>query len=48
MMVFGTVGVATVVEMMFFSLYTYLLVSQEYDAASAFLEQPPTPRINEK
>ncbi len=42
MMVFGTVGVATLVEMMFFSLYTYLIVSPEYDAASAFLEQPPT------
>ena len=42
MMVFGTFGVATMVEMMFFSLYTYLLVSPEYDAAKAFLEQPPT------
>jgi hypothetical protein len=43
MMVFGTVGVATLLEMMFFSLYTYLLASPEYDAATAFLEQPPTP-----
>ncbi len=42
MMVFGTFGVATVVEMIFLSLYTYLLVSPEYDAASAFLDQPPT------
>ena len=42
MMVLGTFGVATVVEMVFFSLYTYLLVSPEYDAAVAFLEQPPT------
>ena len=42
MMVFGTFGVATLVEMIFFSLYTYLLVSQEYDAATAFLEKPPT------
>ena len=44
MMVFGTVGAATLFEMMFFSLYSYFIVSQEYDAASAFLEQPPTPR----
>ena len=43
MMVFGTFGLATLVEMMFFSLYSYLLVSPEYDAASAFLEQPPSP-----
>jgi hypothetical protein len=42
MMVFGTVGLATVTEMMFFSLYTYLLASPEYDAATAFLEQPPS------
>ncbi len=42
MMVFGTFGVATMVEMAFFTLYTYLIASQEYDAASAFLEQPPT------
>lgn len=42
MMVLGTFGVATLVEMLFFSLYTYLLVSPEYDAAVAFLEQPPT------
>lgn len=48
MMVFGTVGVATLVEMMFFSLYTYLLVSQEYDAATAFLEKPPTPLDKKK
>lgn len=42
MMVFGTFGLATLLEMMFFSLYTYLIVSPEYDAASAFLEKPPT------
>ncbi len=42
MMVLGTVGMATVVEMVFFSLYSYLLASHEYDAALAFLEQPPT------
>ena len=42
MMVLGTVAVATMVEMAFFSLYSYLLVSQEYDTASAFLEQPPS------
>jgi len=48
MMVFGTVGVATLLEMMFFSLYTYLMVSPEYDAASAFLEQPPTSQDRRK
>ncbi|MEN8157885.1 MAG: sugar transferase [Bacteroidota bacterium] len=42
MMVFGTVGAATLLEMMFLSLYSYFIVSQEYDAASAFLEKPPT------
>jgi hypothetical protein len=42
MMVFGTVGITTLVELMLFSLYTYLVASQEYDAAIAFLEQPPT------
>ncbi len=42
MMVLGTFGVATVVEMLFFSIYTYLLVSPEYSAATAFLEKPPT------
>ncbi len=42
MMVFGTVGLATILELMTFSLYTYLVASPEYDAASAFIEQPPT------
>ncbi len=42
MMVFGTVGLATILELMFFSLYTYLMASPEYDAASAFIEQPPS------
>lgn len=42
MMVFGTVGLATVLELMFFSLYTYLIASPEYDRASEFLERPPT------
>ncbi len=42
MMVFGTVGVATVLEIMVFSLYSYLVASPEYDAATAFLEQPPS------
>ena len=40
-MVFGTVGAATALELMFFSLYTYLMASPEYDIASAFLEKPP-------
>jgi len=42
MMVFGTVGLATVLEMTLFSLYSYLIASTEYDAATAFLEEPPT------
>lgn len=42
MMVFGTVGLATLVELMVFSLYTYLMASPVYDASSAFLVQPPT------
>jgi len=42
MMVFGTFGLATLVEMVLFSLYTYLIMSPEYDVARAFLEQPPT------
>jgi hypothetical protein len=36
------VGLATLLEMFFFSIYTYLLVSTEYDAARAFIEKPPT------
>jgi hypothetical protein len=43
MMVLGTFGVATVIEIFFFSLYTYVLVSAEYDTARAFIEKPPTP-----
>ena len=43
MMVFGTFGVATLVEITLFSLYTYLLISPEYDVARAFIEAPPTP-----
>jgi hypothetical protein len=42
MMVFGTFGAATLLDMMFFSLYSYLIGSPEYEAASAFLEAPPT------
>ncbi len=42
MMVLGTFAVATVVEMLFFSLYTYFIISKEYDVATAFLEKPPT------
>ncbi|MDF1575700.1 MAG: sugar transferase [Bacteroidales bacterium] len=42
MMVLGTFGVATALEIFFFTIYTYLLVSTEYDAARAFIEKPPT------
>ncbi len=42
MMVLGTFGMTTFLEMGFYSLYTYMLVSPEYDAATAFLEKPPT------
>ncbi|MFO7933786.1 MAG: sugar transferase [Bacteroidales bacterium] len=41
MMVFGTFGVATLVEMFVFGIYTYVICSPEYEAASAFLEKPP-------
>lgn len=42
MMVFGTVVLASLLEAFFFSIYTYLLVSTEYDKARAFMEKPPT------
>jgi len=42
MMVLGTFGVATALEIIVFSLYTYLLSSTEYDTARAFMEKPPT------
>ena len=42
MMVLGTFGVATALEIIVFSLYTYLLSSTEYDTARAFIEKPPT------
>jgi len=42
MMVLGTFGVATAIEVFFFSLYSYVLVSTEYDVARAFIEKPPT------
>ncbi len=42
MMVLGTFSVATLLEMGFFSLYTYMLISPEYDVAKAFIEAPPT------
>lgn len=42
MMVFGTFGVATLLESFFFSLYTYVLGSTEYEIATAFIEKPPT------
>lgn len=43
MMVFGTVGLASLLEIFIFSLYTYILVSTEYETARAFIEKPPTP-----
>jgi len=42
MMVLGTFGVATLVEMFTFSIFTYLITSTEYDAARAFIEKPPS------
>ena len=42
MMVFGTFGVATLVEWILFSVYAYLLSSPDYDIATEFLEKPPT------
>ena len=43
MMVLGTFGVATMLEIFVFSIYTYIISSTEYDTARAFLEKPPTP-----
>ena len=42
MMVLGTFGVATAVEIFVFTLYAYLISSTEYETARAFLEKPPT------
>ncbi len=42
MMVFGTFGVATLVEIFVLGLYTYVICAPEYDVATAFLEKPPT------
>lgn len=42
LMVFGTLGIATGLELIVFGLYTYAIRSAVYDDASAFLEQPPT------
>jgi len=42
MMVLGTFGAASALEVLVFSLFTYILVSTEYDAARAFIEKPPT------
>jgi lipopolysaccharide/colanic/teichoic acid biosynthesis glycosyltransferase len=42
MMVFGTVGIATMLEMLFFGLYAYAIRSQVIEDANAFLEKPPT------
>ncbi len=44
MMVFGTVGIATLLEMLFFGLYTYAIRSHVMEDAYAFLEKPPTPQ----
>lgn len=42
LMVFGTLGIATGLELIVFGLYTYAIRSQAIDDALAFLEQPPT------
>ncbi|MDF1549693.1 MAG: sugar transferase [Bacteroidales bacterium] len=42
LMVFGTLGIATVLEFIVFGLYTYAIRSAVYDNATAFLQQPPT------
>lgn len=41
MMVFGTLGIATILELIVFGLYTYAIRSQVVENAAAFLEQPP-------
>ena len=47
LMVFGTLGIATGLELIVFGLYTYAIRSQVIDDALAFLESPPT-RQDEK
>lgn len=42
LMVFGTLGVATGLELIIFGLYTYAIRSQVIEDAISFLEQPPT------
>jgi lipopolysaccharide/colanic/teichoic acid biosynthesis glycosyltransferase len=44
LMVLGTLGIATLLELIIFGLYTYAIRSQAIDDALAFLEQPPTPQ----
>ena len=41
LMVFGTLGIATALELVIFGLYTYAIRSAVYDDATAFLEKPP-------
>lgn len=42
MMVFGTLGIATALELIFFGLYTYAIRAKVVDDATAFLQQPPS------
>lgn len=42
LMVFGTLGITTALELVVFGLYTYAIRSAVYDDARAFLEKPPT------
>src|SRR6056297_3017388 len=42
LMVFGTLGIATFLEFLFFGLYTYAIRSKVIDDATAFLEKPPS------
>lgn len=48
MMVFGTFGTATMLEFFILGLYAYVISSPEYDAATAFLEKPPTTTDKQK
>jgi hypothetical protein len=48
LMVFGTLGIATALELIIFGLYTYAIRSTVIDDASAFLEKPPTRQEKKK
>ncbi|MEX2370670.1 MAG: sugar transferase [Bacteroidales bacterium] len=48
LMMFGTLGITTVLELIFFGLYNYAIRSQVLDNATAFLEVPPGKREKQR